>query len=123
MKKFATIDEYLASLPEKESSALGKLRRTIRTLAPSATEGIAYGMPVFRYHGYLLGFAAFKQHLSLFTMNGTYIAEHARELEKYPATKGAIHFTAEQPLPPSLLRRIIQDRMEENAGRAAGRKK
>jgi uncharacterized protein YdhG (YjbR/CyaY superfamily) len=51
------VDEYLASVPEKERAALSELRRTIRAAAPMAEESISYQMPAFRYHGPLVFFA------------------------------------------------------------------
>ena len=64
-------------------------------------------MPGFKYKGkYLLSFAAFKGHLSLFP--GAEPVENLREeLQPYRRSKGTIQFTVEQPLPEPLLRHII----------------
>jgi len=41
----ATIDEYLAGVPDDKRAALERLREQIRAAAPDATEAISYGMP------------------------------------------------------------------------------
>ena len=71
MVRPASVEEYLASVPEKHRSALEQLRRTIRAALPDATEGIAWQMPAFRAHGrWLVGYAAFKEHCSFFPLSG-----------------------------------------------------
>ena len=60
------VDEYLASVPEPARVTLGKLRRTIKAAAPEAKETISWRMPMYYDHGMLVGFAAFKDHLSFF---------------------------------------------------------
>jgi len=63
----ASVEDYLAALPEEQRAALEKLRKTIRAAAPEATETISYQMPTFKDHGrVLVYYAAFKDHCSLF---------------------------------------------------------
>src|SRR5271166_4047253 len=62
-----TVDEYLAAVPEPARSTLEKVRAAIRSVAPpEATEVISYRIPMFKYKGMLVGFAAFSNHCSLF---------------------------------------------------------
>ena len=64
----ATVDEYLAELPDDRRAVVDELRRTINAAAPDATETIAYQMPALRSHGgqFLVSYASFKAHYSLF---------------------------------------------------------
>ena len=67
MKAAATIDAFLADLPEDQRAALEVLRKQILSAVPEAVEVIAYGIPGFRLRGrYLLGFGAAKKHCSLY---------------------------------------------------------
>jgi len=114
MKTTTTIDEYLASLPRDKKATLEEVRRIIRTAIPGTVGTIAYGMPVMKYQGKgLVGFASFKDHWSLFTMNGTYIESHHKELERYSTTKSAIHFAYDRPIQEELIRKVAMDRMKE----------
>ncbi len=61
-----TIDEYLALQTETVRAALEKLRQIIKSVVPDAEEAISYQIPAFKYHGLLVGFAAFEKHCSFF---------------------------------------------------------
>jgi uncharacterized protein YdhG (YjbR/CyaY superfamily) len=112
----STVDEYLASVPEPDRTVLARLRRAITTAAPGAEERISYRIPLYRLNGqHLIGFAAFKHHLSLFVMDSAALDEFARELEPFDVerTKSTVRFTAERPIPVSLVKRIVGLRLGE----------
>ena len=113
MDKINSVSGYLKSLPAEQRAALERIRDIIRSTAPEAQEGISYGMPAYKYHGLLVGFAAYKKHCTLFVMNDTYIKAH-NELDKYDHSKSGIHFSPEKPLPVALIKKIVRDRMKEN---------
>lgn len=109
-----TVDEYLAIVPEPARTTLTKVRATIRAAAPrEATEGISYGMPVFKYKGMLVGFAAFSKHCSLFPGAGP-IASLQDELKGFPTSKGTIQFPMDKPLATALVKKLVKARIEEN---------
>ena len=115
----ASVEEYLAALPEESRAALETLRRTIKAAAPEATETISYGMPTFRNDGRsLVAYAAFKDHCSLFPLSTKVIAAHRKELEPYSTGKGTIRFHPDTPLPASLVKKLVKARIEENAARS-----
>jgi uncharacterized protein YdhG (YjbR/CyaY superfamily) len=112
-----TVDQYLAGVPGEQRAALERLRETIRAAAPEATETISYGMPAYKLHGSLVGFAAFKNHCSFFPMSATLIEAHKEELSGYRTSKGTIQFTADKPLPAPLVRKLVKQRAAENEAR------
>jgi uncharacterized protein YdhG (YjbR/CyaY superfamily) len=112
-----TVDEYLAIVPEPARSTLVKVRATIRAVAPpGATESISYGMPMFKYKGMLVGFAAFSKHCSLFPGAGP-IAALQDELKGLPTSKGTIQFPLDKPLPGALVKKLVKARIAENEGK------
>jgi uncharacterized protein YdhG (YjbR/CyaY superfamily) len=115
----STVEEYLASLPDDRRAAVRQLRETIRAAAPDATETIAYSMPAFRSHGgqFLVSFAAFKAHYSLFPASDAVIEELGDEVAPYLAGKGTIRFPANEPLPLSTVSKIVKIRLTETAAR------
>jgi uncharacterized protein YdhG (YjbR/CyaY superfamily) len=113
-----TVDEYLAAVPEKERAVLQELRETIRSAAPQAEEVISYRIPLYRHHGHLVGFAAFKNHLSLFVTNSAVRDRFARELEPYKVEGTTIRFSVDNPLPAALVKKIVKSRIAENEARA-----
>jgi uncharacterized protein YdhG (YjbR/CyaY superfamily) len=78
-------------------------------------------MPALRSHGgrFLVSYAAFKRHYSVFPASEGVIKACGDELRPYLAGKGTIRFPADQPIPINLVRRIVQSRLAENAERAS----
>jgi uncharacterized protein YdhG (YjbR/CyaY superfamily) len=110
----ATVDEYLAVVPEPARTTLEKMRANIRAAAPEASEVISYGMPTFKYRGKgLVGIAAFKKHCSLFPMSGAVIDKFKDELEGFYTSKGTLQFPVDKPLSAALRKKIIKARMAE----------
>ena len=117
MAEPTTVDEYLAELPEGPRAALEKLRQTVKAAAPEATETIAYNMPAFRLQGrFLVSYAAYKNHCSLYPWSQAMIDELGEQLAPYVSGKGTLRFRAEQPIPAALVKRIIEIRLDETSG-------
>ena len=98
------------------------MRATIKAAAPDAVETISYGMPAFKDHGTLVGFAAFKDHLSFFPMSVAVIEARREELEPYRTSRGTIQFKPDKPLPAALVRKLVKERIEENKSGKRSRK-
>ena len=117
-----TIDEYLTGLPEDVIIVLENFRTLVRSVVPEAQETISYQIPTFKYHGSLVGFAAFKNHCSFFVMSAAVTKAFQVELKPYKTAMATIHFTPEKPLPESLILAIVRARMQENEELANKRK-
>lgn len=113
MKKFQTVDEYLAELPKPARDQVTRLRKAIREAAPQAEEVISYNMPSFRWNGMLVWYAAFKGHIGLYPRTSAIVA-FKKELSGYKTSKGAIQFPIEQPIPTALVKKIVKFRIKEN---------
>ena len=113
----ATVDEYLADLPPDRREPVELLRRTIKAAAPEAEESIAYQMPAFRSHGgqFLVSYAAYKNHYSLFPASGAVVEALGEELTPFLAGKGTIRFPSSREIPAELVTRIVKIRWAENA--------
>ena len=95
MTRHSSVEAYLASLPDDQRTVLEALRATIRAAAPEATEQIAYDMPAFKTHGrFLVSYAAFKRHFSLFPASQAVLDALGDEITPYHTGKGTIQFTA-----------------------------
>ena len=110
-----TVEEYLAGIPEPARTTLKHVRAVIRSVVPAeTTEVISYGIPTFKYNGMLVGYAAFKQHCSLFPTGSGVLDRFEKELEGYRTSKGTIQFPPDQPLPDALVKKIVRARVKEN---------
>jgi len=110
-----SVDEYLANTSEPAQSTLKHIRAVIRSVVPAeTTEVISYGIPMFKYRGMLVGYAAFKKHCSLFPTGSGVLDRFEKELKGYRTSKGTIQFPSDKPLPDALVKKIVKARVKEN---------
>ena len=113
MKKYETIDEYIANFPQNTQLLLEKVRATIRKQAPQATEKISYGIPTFWLNGNLVHFAGYEHHIGFYPGSGG-ISEFASELADYNTSKGTVQFPLDKPIPYELIEKIVAFRVAQN---------
>src|ERR1700746_2495650 len=110
-----TVDEYLANTPEPARTTLKHIRAVIKSVVPKdTTEVISYRIPMFKYKGMLVGYAAFAKHCSLFPTGSGVIEKFAKDLKSYRTSRGTIQFPSDKPLPDALLKKIVKQRVKEN---------
>jgi uncharacterized protein YdhG (YjbR/CyaY superfamily) len=118
------VDEYLADVPEPARSTLKRVRATIRSVVPAeSTESISYGIPMFKYRGPLMGFAAFTKHCSLFPTSVAVMKAFKKELNAFETSKGTIRFAVDKPLPAALVRKLVKARIAEKKQKAQQKKR
>jgi uncharacterized protein YdhG (YjbR/CyaY superfamily) len=113
MAAFQGIDDYIASFPDSVRPTLEAVRRAIQEAAPTAGEGISYGIPAFGLDGrFLIWFAGWKRHISLYPIpSGD--AALAADLVPYVAAKGTLRFPLDRPVPIDLIKRIAAELVRE----------
>ena len=118
-KAAGSIDEYLSGMPSETRAVLEELRALIRDVVPDATETISYGIPTFDLNGkHLVHFAGYARHIGFYP-TGSGVEAFQEELKPYKSGKGSVRFPIDQPLPTDLIRRIVEFRVRENAGRTS----
>ena len=78
---------------------------------------------MFKYKGLLFGFAALKDHCSLFAATSSLVEQFESELKPYSTSKGTIRFPADKPLPAALVKKLVKARMKENEARVRSKAK
>ena len=122
MTRPASIDDYLAGVPEDKRAALQRLREAIQAAAPEASECISYQMPSFRLKtGMLVSFAAWKEHCALYPLSVATLRQHLADLDGYEVAKGTVRFTPDKPLPLGFIKKLVHARIAENARRKAAK--
>jgi uncharacterized protein YdhG (YjbR/CyaY superfamily) len=117
------VQAYFDALPPAQRKALRQLRAAVRAAAPGTVEGISYGIPGLKLEGQaVVWYAAWKNHVSLYPMIGAIKTELGSALDKYEMSKGTIRFPLTDPLPLTLVRRIVKIRIAEARERAREKK-
>ena len=128
--RIASVDEYIASQPETAQRVLKRVRSIIRKAVPDAQETISYGIPTYKLDGrYVLYFAGWKQHYSVYPSTDRLVAAFKNDLAPYEVSgKGTIRFPLSEPIPVKLIEGIAKFRAREvvehqKAARAAAKKR
>jgi len=100
------ITQYINKQKSPQKEILQKIRKLILKVVPLATEEMKYGVPAFKVNGNVLMYAAFKNHIGIYPQPET-IKALTRELEKYETAKGTIKFKLTEPVPYTLIEKII----------------
>ena len=111
------VDEYIASFPRAAQEVLERVRSTIRKAVPGAEEAISYRIPTYKLHGrYVIYFAGWKQHYSLYPANERLVSAFKKDLAPYEVNdKGTIRFPLSEPVPVKLVAGIAKFRAREVA--------
>jgi uncharacterized protein YdhG (YjbR/CyaY superfamily) len=112
MHSARSVDEYISSFPKPTQKLLQQMRRTIRSVAPGATEAIKYGIPTFVLNGNLVHFGGFEHHVSFFPTAAP-VELFKRELSRYETSRGTIRFPLDEPLPLGLIKKIVLFRVTQ----------
>jgi uncharacterized protein YdhG (YjbR/CyaY superfamily) len=117
-----SIDDYISQFPTEIQIILEEVRKVIKESASEAREKISYQMPTFEFHGNLVHFAAYKNHIGFYpTPSG--IGAFKEELSKYKGAKGSVQFPLDKPIPYDLISEIVKFRVAENIKKAKAKLK
>jgi uncharacterized protein YdhG (YjbR/CyaY superfamily) len=81
----------VATHPPEVQSILQRVRSIIRKAVPEAEEAISYQIPTYKLNGrYVVYFAGWKEHYSLYPASARLVAALEDELAAYQVSKGTI---------------------------------
>ena len=113
-KVISPIDIYILGCSKESRVLLETVRKTIHASAPEAEETVKYGIPTFTLHGNnIVHFGGYKNHIGFYpTPSG--IEAFKKELSVYKGAKGSVRFPLDEPLPLSLITKIVKMRVKES---------
>jgi uncharacterized protein YdhG (YjbR/CyaY superfamily) len=118
MTHFSSIDEYIAAQSEAVQAVLQRVRAIIRRALPGSEEIISYNIPAFKLSGGpVIWMAGWKEHYSLYPVNGALAEELKEQLESYETGKGTLRLPLSRPVPEKLIARIAKLLARENRAR------
>ena len=110
-----TVDDYLGQFSGEVRERLDAVRGIIKTNVPDAVESMSYGLVGYKLRGKpLVYFGGFAHHVGFYaTPNGH--EAFAKDFSRYKQGKGSVQFPLDQPLPRSLIERVVVYRKEQIA--------
>lgn len=91
MPKFASVDDYLASLPVEQRAVVEEIERRVLAVVPGAERVIRYDMPTWQVDGTsLVHVAAWKKHVSLYPVPPEGDPQLDADLASYAGAKGTL---------------------------------
>ena len=113
------VDSYIAGSASDARPILEELRRILTSTLPSVDENIRWGVPFYRYHGALGGYATYKNHVSFGCQSE--LRSDDRELlesQGYRTGKKTVQIAFDQPVPTSTIKRIVRAQAKLNEARS-----
>lgn len=108
-----TVEEYISGFPEEIRQKLQQLHDVVKQTVPDAEEMISYNMPLYKWKGMLISFAAWKTHIALYPMPAAKGALR-QKLIPFQGAKSTLRFPLTGPLPLGIIIEVIKLRMKEN---------
>ena len=109
------VDSYIANSGREARPKLKEIREIIKSAIPKVEEGISWGVPFYKYHGVLAGFATFKNHVS-FGFCVVLQSKDREMLEKkgYITGKKTIQIRFDQKVPTTAIKQILKAKAKMN---------
>jgi uncharacterized protein YdhG (YjbR/CyaY superfamily) len=111
--KYQDVEDYVNSFPKDIQKILKQVRKTVKKAAPQAEEMISYNMPLYKWNGMLVSYAAWKKHIGLYPSPRA-TGELKKKLTPYEGSKATLKFPVDKPIPLDLITEIVKLRMKEN---------
>ncbi len=109
------VDSYIARSSIEARKTLEEIRKVMLSTIPNVEEGISWGVPFYKYHGVLAGFAVFKDHVS-FGFADVLQSKDREILEEkgYVTGKKTIQIKFDQKVPTTTIKQILKAKAKTN---------
>ena len=109
------VDSYISNSGREARPKLEEIRKIIKSTIPKVEEGISWGVPFYKYHGLLAGFAVFKNHVS-FGLAFALQNDVRKMLEKkgYKTGSKTVQIRFDQKVPTAEIKQILKAKAKMN---------
>ncbi len=107
------VDDYIGNFPDEVKNRLLQIRNLIKSTVPEVEEYISYAMPAYNYHGVLIYFSGFKNHIGMFSVPNLH-PDFLEKFKPYKTGRGSVQFPHNKALPIDFIEEILEFRVSEN---------
>lgn len=120
-KRSAEVDAYIANQPPETQRALEELRACIWQAAPEVSELMNYNIPAFALveggkRDQQIMIAGYAKHVGFYP-HPAVIEAFAEQLAGYRSAKGSVQFPLNQPIPKTLVTKMVEYRLAQLGGK------
>ena len=118
--KARDVDAYIAGANPDARPHLEAIRKIITSTVPGVEESISYGVPFYKFHGQLAGFAVYKNHVSFGVSAGVLQPRERDALEEkgYKTGVRTVQIRFDQKVPTATIRQVLKGQARINRARA-----
>lgn len=112
--KFASVKDYLDSLPPVQKKTVAKILKVIKTSFPESEVKIAWNVPQVQIYGkYIFGLMAFKNHINLNAWSAQVITKLEKRLAAYSPAKYTFKVPNDWDVDEALLVALLKAKIKE----------
>jgi uncharacterized protein len=113
------VETYIANAGEEARPLLEELRALVLATIPEVEERISYGVPFYKHHGELAGFAVYTHHVSFGTAAAVLGDDDRKRLEDagYKTGKKTIQVRFDQEVPAAAVEAALRAQARLNESR------
>ena len=113
-RKFSSVDEYLAAQDPTKAETLGSIIDFILGQYPQLESKISWNVPTIHRKGkYVVGLAAFKNHLTFSAWSPRIIEDFNVKLKKFVVFKNCFQIPVDWKVDKQLVKALVQARLAE----------
>ncbi len=110
----AAVAHVYRAAPQPHRTTMLEMRRRILRIVPDAQEKLSYGIAAFAVRGEVVcGLLAARNHVGYYPFSGDVLTMFPHELQRFTATKSALHVPVDKPLSSALLKKLIAARVSQ----------
>ena len=117
MARYATVDEYIASLDGWKAEVVSKARVIVLDTAPEATEAIKWSQPVYTTNGPCIYIKAFKNSVNFGFWWGVYLEDTHGLLQGSGEKMRHVKLTSVDDIDDQVLSDLVRQAVELNRSR------
>lgn len=111
------IDDYIAERPDATGAAIAAAYAAVRSLVPTAEDGLKYGMPCLVVAGKgLISVMQTAKHIGVYPFSSGVVTAVGSVPGLVGSSTGALQFALDTPIPNASIETIVRARMAEIAG-------
>lgn len=109
------VDAFIAAAPEIARPHLSEIRAAVESALPDYEKEIGYGKPYYKYHGWVVGFDVYKNHIGFEVWDG-FSDEDRKRLEESGYKTGSVTFQIryDQAVPTEIIKDLVKAQAELN---------